>query len=566
MNLKDIPLETLTPSKLNVRKRGAKDITDLVPSIRSHGLLQPLLVRECGDQFEIIAGQRRYHALVALAAEDDSFAAPVPCLVMEAGEDAKAIEASLSENIARLPMDEIDQYKAFSALIREGLTVEEIAARFAVTERMVKQRLAIASIIPPLLTAYRKGDIRPETLCILTMATKAQQKDWLKRHQSDEEYAPTGRALKAWLFGGDEIKTSAALFDLAAYDGAIISDLFGEDSYFADCEAFWAQQGDAIAKARDDYLAEGWAEVRVLDVGEYFAHWEHVDASREEGGKVVIQVAQSGEVTFHEGVLSRKEHQARQGKDAGTTKAEKPELTAPLANYIALHRHAAVRQTLLGHHGLALRLAVAQIIAGSELWSVNAEGQKARKDSIRDSLTANNKAEERFREERQAVAELLGFDLPGDQTLVPRREDYGAGRSLRHILARLQKLSDDEVLVILTFVTAECLPLGSEMVEALGTEMQVSLQDDWAPDQAFYDLLRDKTVINQMVAEVAGENVAAQHITSTGKVQKAVIQACLSGEREVKDQLWQPRYMGFPFAGCKDAAPEEEIVAKAEAA
>lgn len=69
-----------------------------------------------------------------------------------------------------------------------------------------------------------------------------------------------------------------------------------------------------------------------------------------------------------------------------------------------------------------------------------------------------------------------------------------------------------------------------------------------------------------MVAEVAGAEVAAQHTASTGKMQKAVIQACLSGEREAKDPLWQPRYMGFPFAGYKDVAPDDESKAQDEVA
>ncbi|MEL7444221.1 MAG: ParB/Srx family N-terminal domain-containing protein [Pseudomonadota bacterium] len=105
MKLQHIDLNTLIPAKVNVRKRGAKDIGDLVPSIRALGLLQPLLVRPAGDGFEIVAGQRRYHALCAIAEEDGS-AEPVPCLVMTDGDDAHAIEASLAENVARLPMDE----------------------------------------------------------------------------------------------------------------------------------------------------------------------------------------------------------------------------------------------------------------------------------------------------------------------------------------------------------------------------------------------------------------------------------------------------------------------------
>jgi ParB family chromosome partitioning protein len=180
--------------------KGGKDVADLVASIRSLGLLQPLLVRKNCEGFDIIAGERRFRALTRLAegAEEQ----PVPCLILEESEDAVAIEASLAENIARAPMDEIDEYKAFKALRGEGLSMGDIAAKFAVTERLVEQRLAIAAIITPILNAYRREEIGPETLRILTMATPKQQNAWWSLHRSEDGYAPTGRALKSWLFGG----------------------------------------------------------------------------------------------------------------------------------------------------------------------------------------------------------------------------------------------------------------------------------------------------------------------------------------------------------------------------
>ena len=71
-------------------------------------------------------------------------------------------------------MDEIDQFKAFSALIKKGNTIEEIASQFAISERHIKQRLAIAELISPIITVFRKDKINATTLRILTMATKKQ--------------------------------------------------------------------------------------------------------------------------------------------------------------------------------------------------------------------------------------------------------------------------------------------------------------------------------------------------------------------------------------------------------
>ena len=86
------------------------------------------------------------------------------------------------------------------------------------TELLVKRRLAIAELIDPILNAYRKGDIEPETIQQLTMATKAQQKAWFKLFRDPNEHAPTGRRLKAWLFGA-EIPVSSALFPVEQYGG-----------------------------------------------------------------------------------------------------------------------------------------------------------------------------------------------------------------------------------------------------------------------------------------------------------------------------------------------------------
>ncbi|MCR9089205.1 MAG: ParB/RepB/Spo0J family partition protein [Rhodobacteraceae bacterium] len=550
MQLQNINLTDLTPAKLNVRKHGGKSVDDLIPSIRAHGLLQPLLVRPKEDGYEIVAGQRRYHALCALSDEQEQ-ADPVPCLVMAEGDDAKAIEASLAENVLRLPMDAIDQFKAFAALVRNGLGVSDIADQFGITERLVRQRLAIANLIPPILTAYRKGEIGATTIQLLTMATKKQQQAWIALFKSENERAPEGYRLKCWLFGGAEITTDAALFDLADYSGSIVSDLFGEDSYFADSEAFWILQNKAIAEAKAAYLAEGWSEVILLETGQYFPSYDYVETAKEEGGKVYIQIAHSGEVTFHEGQLSRAEARAREKGRKGALKTETPELTKPMQNYLDLHRHAAVRQCLLAHHGTALRLAVAQIIAGSELWAVQADPQKASKETIGDSL-ATSAAQKRFGEERQAVAELLGLTLEDGETLVPRKEDWAASRDLHALFARLMALSDDEVLCILALVTAECLPAGSAMVENLGVQLEVNMQDHWQPDQAFLDLTRDKTVINAMLAEIAGEDTAAAHITSTAKTSKSIIKACLDGTSEAKDAAWHPRYMRFPMEAYTD--------------
>ncbi len=447
-------------------------------------------------------------------------------------------------------MDEIDQYKAFAALTKEGASVVDIASQFGITERLVTQRLAIANLINPILTAYRNGDIHAGTIRILTMASKRQQKAWLELYKSEEVQAPEGFALKSWLFGGANIATENALFDLDNYQGGIISDLFGEDSYFDDADKFWELQNRDIAEAKEQYLSDGWKEVIILDVGEYFPSYDYVDTPKEEGGKVYVTSKHDGEVTYYEGQLPRKEAEAKLKADKGeeTTANVRTELTKPMQNYLDLHRHSAVRTELLGHSDIALRLAVAQIIAGSDRWTVHADSQKANSDSIAESL-ATNKAENKFAEERQRVRELLGWSDDVADTIVPAKNDWQRQIDIHEIFAKLIELDEATVIRILTFVVAETLPAGSALVEALGNLLSADMGEYWQVDETFLDLHRDKEAINAMLKHIGGKRVADGNISATAKVQKKIIADYLDGTRQPQKQDWQPRYMDFPMRG-----------------
>lgn len=546
MTLQHINIEDLTVSPLNARKYGAKDCADLVASIRALGVLQPLLVRPTDDGFEVIAGQRRLNACRILA--EEAAIDTVPCLVMGEGDDAAAIEASLAENIERQPMDEVDQYKAFAKLIKEGRDIAEIAATFAITERMVEQRLALGRLHAPILTAYRKGGIHAGDIRNLTMATPKQQKAWWALVKDDEAYAPTGQRLKDWLFGGAHIPTANALFDLDASGLAVVSDLFCEDSYFADAEAFWTQQNAAISNAVEDYQQKGWAQVTVLDTGTYFARWDHRTCSKNDGGHVFVDVSNQGEVTFHEGYITAKEAKRREKAETGAAPTPKPELTKAAQNYVDLHRHAAVRADLLGNTNLALRLVVAHMLVGSDLWTVRDELQSAAKPAIAESLS-NSAAQKRFEAERETVAHLLGFaagtDLDGYLTL----ED---------VFECLTEMSDDDVIQVMTYFMAESFSLQNPLIDGLARMMGTDMAQHWQPEDTFFDLIRDKQVLNAMIGEIAGETVAKANLTETAKTQRKILSDCINGTRTPVDANWMPRYMAYPQGSYAAPAVQDE--------
>jgi ParB family chromosome partitioning protein len=137
---RDIPFNKLVISQSNVRHvKAGLSIEELAEDIARRGLLQSLNVRPMLDSqgketgtFEVPAGGRRYRAL-ALLVEHKRLAktAPVPCVVRDAATDILAEDDSLAENVQRVPLHPLDQFRAFQSLREKGRSEEDIAAAFS---------------------------------------------------------------------------------------------------------------------------------------------------------------------------------------------------------------------------------------------------------------------------------------------------------------------------------------------------------------------------------------------------------------------------------------------------
>jgi len=469
----------------------------------------------------------------------------MPCAILSDSDDADAIEASLIENVARRDADEVSQWESFTRLVREGRSVEDIAATFGLPQLGVKRILALGNLMPRVRSLYRNGEIDAATVRHLTLASMSQQRAWLALYDDPDAYVPTGYQLKAWLFGGQSIPIKHALFDCDGM-GGIVADLFGEDQYFADADAFWTAQDAAIAARREAYLEAGWADVVIVPATEHFHSWEYEKAPKRKGGRVYIDVRSNGEVSFHEGYVTRKEaRRIERGETPGMgQKVPRPEVTGTMQCYIDLHRHAAVRAALTGHPQVALRLMAAHAVVGSHLWTVRIEPQASRNDAIRESVEAC-RGEADFDEKRRAVLALLDF-LAEDPTVTGGNGDpYG----LVGVFLRLLTLSDTQVLDVIAIVMGETLASGSAAVEAVGQEVGVDMARYWQVDDAFLEALRDREVLTAIVAEVAGEDVASANAGKKGKALKAIIRDHLTGENgRAKREGWVPRWMAFPPA------------------
>ncbi|MFO6446964.1 ParB/RepB/Spo0J family partition protein [Erythrobacter sp. NE805] len=548
MQIDHIPLGQLSVAAINMRRgRKAPDVSDILPSIRARGVLSPLFVRANGkpDNFEILAGKRRYFASLEAARESGEDRS-LPCIVLGPSDDAEALEISMIENLLREDPDEVTQWESFTRLVKEGRSVEDIAATFALTEIKVKRILALGHLLPRIREAYRSEAIDAATIRHLTLASKAQQAAWLALFEDAEAHAPRGSQLKAWLFGGASIATSVALFDLKSYAGDIVTDLFGEEGYFADADAFWAAQLAAVEARKAEYLAAGWAEVVIVPTTAHFASWEYERAAKRKGGKVYIQLRRDGEVVFHEGFVSRAEAAAAARRARGedeNAKPARPEMTATLASYVDLHRHAAVAAQLASAPALALRVMVAHAIAGSPLWSVRPADTASRNPDIAASLAAAP-ATIALSDKRRAVLALLGVE---EDRASLTRDRYGC--DLVPVLHRLLALTDDEVMQVLALVMAETLAVGSEAVAYCGEHCGIDMADHWQADAAFLGLLRDREVMLAILAETGGAAVASANASEKGAVIKGLIADHQTGANDrTKCDRWVPRWMTFPPA------------------
>lgn len=132
----DIPIAHVSPNPHQPRQAISEEsLTELADSIREHGVIQPLVVTQVGDQYQIIAGERRWRAaqLAGLAS--------VPALIKETTPQ-QMLELALVENIQRADLNPLEEANAYRQLMDEfGLTQEQVA------ERVGRSRTAVANTV-----------------------------------------------------------------------------------------------------------------------------------------------------------------------------------------------------------------------------------------------------------------------------------------------------------------------------------------------------------------------------------------------------------------------------------
>lgn len=161
--IQSVKVKNLSLSKDNVRKSNRETgIDELADSIAFQGLLQNLVVTPLkkAGYFTVKAGGRRLRALQRLI-ERGTLPSDheVPVLVLNDNEGDTSVEASLTENFQRVPMNPADECTAFNFLLQKGMSAEDVAKRQGVTTRFVEQRVRLAELAKPVFAALAAGEI-----------------------------------------------------------------------------------------------------------------------------------------------------------------------------------------------------------------------------------------------------------------------------------------------------------------------------------------------------------------------------------------------------------------------
>ena len=173
-----LPIYKVEPNPNQPRQDfNEEELEALAESIRVHGVIQPLTVRETANgYYQIIAGERRWRASRLAELTE------IPVVVIEA-DDKKAMELALIENLQRQDLNPVEEALGYQTLMEEhGLTQEQAAARVGKSRPAVANALRLLGLCPDVLELLRQGELTPgHARAILVLKAEKKQQEAAKK-------------------------------------------------------------------------------------------------------------------------------------------------------------------------------------------------------------------------------------------------------------------------------------------------------------------------------------------------------------------------------------------------
>jgi ParB family transcriptional regulator, chromosome partitioning protein len=153
-SVRQVPLERVRPCPLQPRKEfRAEALEELAESIRQQGIIQPLVVRRKGDDYELIAGERRWRAAGLAGLKE------VPVIVREA-DDLSVLELALIENLQRENLNPLEEALGYQQLIEQfKLRQEDVAAKVGKSRTVVANALRLLKLDSEIQAYLRDGRV-----------------------------------------------------------------------------------------------------------------------------------------------------------------------------------------------------------------------------------------------------------------------------------------------------------------------------------------------------------------------------------------------------------------------
>jgi ParB family transcriptional regulator, chromosome partitioning protein len=153
-NLREVPVARVQPNPNQPRRHFDEEaLSALVASVRELGVLQPPLVREVGDGFELIAGERRWRAAKRAGLTT------IPVLVREA-DDLSSLEQAVVENLHRQDLNPLEEAAAYTQLLEDfSLTHEQLATRVGRSRAAVTNTLRLFQLPPAIQRLVAEGQL-----------------------------------------------------------------------------------------------------------------------------------------------------------------------------------------------------------------------------------------------------------------------------------------------------------------------------------------------------------------------------------------------------------------------
>jgi ParB family chromosome partitioning protein len=164
-----IPIERIEPNP-NQPRQVMGDLSELMASIAEKGIIEPLIVRQRGDHFQIIAGERRYQASVQVGLRE------LPVVIRDV-DDNEIIEVALVENIQRKDLTAFEEAEALHSLAsRSSYTHEALARKLGKSRTSITESLALNAIPEDVKNLCRLADISSKSLLLQVVRQPSTQK------------------------------------------------------------------------------------------------------------------------------------------------------------------------------------------------------------------------------------------------------------------------------------------------------------------------------------------------------------------------------------------------------